>query len=166
MKEKENFILYHNQYTLIEELSEVDKGKLLDSLFKYSMNNEIPKFEKGSPLSMVFKSIKNSIDISNQKYEERCKKNQENVNKRYEKEKYSDKSVFIDNEKVSYKTFQKVYKEGYTDKYGEILTFSQVFEDQFDTYNNNGDIILLKEKYKCSQLNSKEIEEYFEGIIE
>lgn len=166
MKEKENFILYHNQYSLIEELSDKDKGILLDSLFKYSMNNELPNFEKGSPLSMVFKSIKNSIDISNEKYLERCKKNQENINKRYEKEKYSDKYIFLDNEKVSYITFQKAYKKGFSDKYGDIHQFSQIYEEQFQCVSEGGDIILIKNKYNCSKLESTDIINYFEEYIE
>lgn len=166
MKDKENFILYHNQYSLIEELSDKEKGLLLDSLFKYSIKDELPKFEKGSPLSMVFKSIKNSIDISNKKYEERCKKNQENINKRYEKEKYFDKSIFIDNELISYDLFQKVYKKGFTNKYGDNLSFTQIYEDQFECYSNNGDLILLKNKYNCRNLDSEEIRKYFEQYLE
>lgn len=165
MKEKDNFLIYHNQYSLVEELNDIDKGLLFESLFQYSMNKELPKFEKGSPLSMAFKSMKNAIDISNEKYLEKCKRNQENINKRYEKEKYSDKCVFLDNKKISYEVFQKVYKKGYTNKYGETLSFSQIFEDQFNTYSEGGDIILLKENYKCNNIDSEEVNEYFEQYL-
>lgn len=166
MKEKENFIMYHNQYSLIEELSDKDKGILLDSLYKYSMNNDIPNFEKGSPLSIVFKSFKNSIDISNDKYQETCRKNQENINKRYEKEKYFDKHIFLDNEKVSYPTFQKTYKKGYSDKYGNTLSFSQIYEEQFQCISEGNDIILLREKYNCNRIDTEDIKRYFEEYLE
>ena len=166
MKAKENFILYHNQYSLVEELSDNDKGILLDSLFKYSINGELPNFEKGSPLSMVFKSIKNSIDISTEKYLERCRKNQENINKRYEREKYSDKCIFLDNEKITYEIFQKAYKKGYKNKYGDLLSFSQIYDEQFQCFSENEDLILLKEKYNCSKITSDTIRKYFEEYLE
>lgn len=167
MKGKENFILHHNQYPLIEELSDKEKGILLDSLYKYSMNGVIPNFEKGSALSVVFKAFKNSIDISNDKYQETCRKNQENINKRYEKDKYLDKHIFLDNEKVSYTTFQKTYgKKGFSDKYGNTLSFSQIFDEQFQCISEGKDTILLREKYNCSLIDTEEIKQYFEEYLE
>lgn len=163
MKEKDNFIIYHNSYCIIEELSNEDKGQLFDSIFKYSMNKELPQFKKGSSLSIAFKNFKNTIDINNHKYEEKCKKNLENINKRYEN---SNKHVFIDNEKVSYDTFQRTYVKGYKDKYGNSLSFGQIFEDQYQCYKQSGDFVLLKDKYKCSSLDKKEIEQYFQEYQE
>ena len=167
MKKKDNFILYHNQYPLIEELSNNDKGVLLDSLFQYSMNKKIPDFKKGSALSMVFKSIRNSIDISNEKYEERCRKNQENINSRYEADKYGDKYIYLHNEKMSYETFKKTYKnKGYTDKRGNTLQFSQIFDEQLQCCSECGDMILLKDKYNCSNIDSTEINDYYDEFLE
>lgn len=164
MKEKEDFLLYHSQFDLIEELPREDVGDLLISIFKYSMHEELPDYKKGSPLSIAFKSIKNTIDINNKKYIEKCKKNKENQNIRWEKEKYADKYVFINNEKISYHQFNKLFKKGYSSKNGLTYSFPELFEEQFSLYNL--DTIVFRDNYNCSIISSKEIENYFDSITD
>lgn len=106
MREKKDFIIYHNSYTLVEELTDDEAGKLFKSLYRYSMNKEEPTFEKRSILSMAFKAIRTAIDISNKKYQEKCEKNAENINKRWN-------IVFIDNEELNEKKFNEKYPQGY-----------------------------------------------------
>ena len=162
MKEKEDFLLYHAQFDLIEELPKEDIGDLLISIFRYSMEEELPNYEKGTPLSIAFKSIKNTIDINNKKYIEKCKKNKENQNARWEKEKYSDKYVFVDNEKLSYSEFNKLFKKGYCSRKGLYYTFPELFEEQSSNYKQ--DIILFRDNYNCSRISTSAIEEYFDSF--
>lgn len=164
MKEKEDFLLYHSQFDLIEELTKEDIGDLIISVFKYSMSEELPSYQKGTPLSIAFKSIKNTIDINNKKYVEKCKKNQENQNIRWEKEKYSNKYVFIDNQQVSYSEFNKIFKKGYCNKKGLYYTFPELFEEQLSFYKE--DIVLFRNNYNCSRIDTKEIENYFNSLSE
>lgn len=164
MKEKEDFLLYHSQFDLIEELPKEDIGDLLISIFKYSMNEELPNYKKGTPLSIAFKSIKNTIDINNKKYIEKCKKNKDNQNIRWEKEKYSDKYVFINNEKVSYHEFNKIFKKGYPNKNGLTYSFTELFDEQVSL--SKQDIIIFKNTYNCPLIDTPDIQKYFDSLLD
>ena len=95
MKEKNNFLIYHDSYTIIEELTIQERGELFTSLYHYSMYGEIPEYESRSLLSLAFKSIRTAIDISNKRYQEKCEKNSESANKRWT-------IVFINNEEEAF----------------------------------------------------------------
>lgn len=79
---------------MIDELSNEDVGDILKKLFAYSEDGEQSDYEKGSPKSLVFMSIKNSIDISNRKYQETCEKNRENAQKRWNKERQKENEEY------------------------------------------------------------------------
>lgn len=83
--QKENFIIYHNTYPMVEELNDEDFGNVMKSVYKYSMEGKLPEYERGSAKSLLFKNMKNTIDISNKKYMEKCEKNRENAQKRWER---------------------------------------------------------------------------------
>lgn len=115
---KDNFLIYHNTYAIVKILSDENKGKLLDSLYKYTMDGEIPSFENES-LTIVFEAIKSSIDISNEKYYQRCMKNIDNINKRWRK-------IFIDNTSYTREEFNKTFPKGY----GEYNNFDMIYNTQ------------------------------------
>ena len=86
-KKKNNFILYHEMYESIEEVSDEIAGKVMKAVFIYSRDKKKPEFKKGTVESILFKQIKNSIDINNEKYEQTCERNRKNAEKRWEKKK-------------------------------------------------------------------------------
>lgn len=142
MKEKENFLIYHTSYTIVEELTIEERGLLFTSLYLYSMYGELPDFEERSLLSVAFKAIRTAIDISNKRYEDTCKKNSENASKRWS-------IVFIDNEELNEKKFNKKYPNGYWNPELQLgfTTFDECYKHQMS-------------------LNSKEIREQFKNGFE
>lgn len=78
---KESFILHNKYKELLVDLSQSQKGDLLDALFEYSLTGEIPKLEP--IVLMAFRFICKDIDYHNNKYLETCEKNRQNVLKRW-----------------------------------------------------------------------------------
>ena len=143
-KKKENFLLYHNIFPTIEELENEDVGDVLKSIFKYSINSEITEYEKGSTKSLLFKAIKNSIDINNEKYVEKCRKNKENILKRWKK-------IFYDNQLFNKENFESYCIEKHLEE-----NFDDIIEKQ-KNYVDNQDFETLKEEYNCNLISNETI---------
>ena len=141
-KKKENFLLYHNLFSMIEELENEDVGDVLKNVFNYSINGKIPEYQKGSVKSILFKAIKNSIDINNEKYNERCTKNRENIKKRWKK-------IFYCNEAFSEETFK-----GYCIENNIEENFDDILCEQ-KKYVDNQDFETLKDKYQCNLVSNE-----------
>ena len=80
--EKNSFILYHDYEEHIKLLSNEQRGVLLTALFAYSRSRTLPAFDRDPALAMAFSFIRAAIDRDNEKYQERCRKNAENVKER------------------------------------------------------------------------------------
>lgn len=135
MNRKDSFILYNNMFDMIEELSNEEAGELIKSVFQYSINGGIPKFEKGSIKSVVFKSIKNSIDINTEKYIKRCEKNSENAQKRWNQEKNIEEDsriIYVFDEKLNKKEFSKSYSKGFRSLSTNhiYINFEEIYQEQ------------------------------------
>ncbi len=78
---KQSFILHAKYKDLLVDLSQSQKGDLLDALFVYSATGEVPEME--AVVKMAFRFIAKDVDYHNEKYEERCEKNRQNVLKRW-----------------------------------------------------------------------------------
>lgn len=44
IKKKDNFLLYHNMYKFFKALSDEKAGKVIKSIFRYSIDGEIPDY--------------------------------------------------------------------------------------------------------------------------
>lgn len=85
---KNSFVMYFDQQSTFEALSDEEAGKIIKGIFKYVQKQEFDnKFNGERVLEMTFLPIKNTLDRDEIKYEERCKKNSENAKKRWEMEK-------------------------------------------------------------------------------
>lgn len=82
---KNSFILYHDYEEHIKLLSNEQRGVLLTALFAYSRSGKLPAFDRDPALAMAFSFIRATIDRDNEKYQERCRKNAENIKKRWGK---------------------------------------------------------------------------------
>lgn len=81
---KKSFVLYLDQYEPIKDLSDSQKGQLLDAMFRY--HNDI-KFELSDPfVKMAFSFFKETFKRDSDKYLKRCEKNRENVRKRWNRD--------------------------------------------------------------------------------
>ena len=104
---KDNFILYTQQYEVLEPLTDEQLGKLLRALYLYARDKEIPVFDDGM-LTMAFGFVRMQIDASNAKYEEKREKMRENIKKRWNRQKNTnDTDVCLNNSDVTNDT--KVY---------------------------------------------------------
>ena len=77
---KKSFILYKDNYELVKSLSDENAGKLFKKIYDYE-NGEDNNY--GELIDLVFLTIKKGLDENSLKYEETCKKNKENVMKRW-----------------------------------------------------------------------------------
>ena len=160
-KKKNNFILYHEMYDSIEEVSDEIAGKVLKSIFLYSMNGEQPDFKKGTVESLLFKQIKNTIDINNAKYEETCERNRKHAEKRWGKEKEESiepyvSVLFIDNSRLTKEEFEEKYTES-------EVSFEDLLANQME-YVEQDNIDELKERYHCKYVSNETIKKEY-GLL-
>ena len=71
------FKIFADKYELLEDLTDQQKGKLLDMLCRYAFFGEMPELEPGC-LRMAFRSFKASIDAGLETYIKICERNREN----------------------------------------------------------------------------------------
>lgn len=76
---KGTFILRYEFYPQVKLLTREQRGDLLTALFAYSSGDDIPILD--GITAMCFEFIKASIDTYSEKYEAKCRKNQENGKK-------------------------------------------------------------------------------------
>ena len=81
---KNSFILFDDLREPVSNLTVEDAGLLFKAIFEYRAGNEITGLSP--PAQMAFTFIRQQIDRSVAQYEERCRKNLENINKRWKKE--------------------------------------------------------------------------------
>lgn len=86
----ESFNAYHSYLKAIEPLNDAERGRLFTACLEYSMTGEAPEL-KGNE-RFVFPSMAAQIDRDKEKYTARCRKNSENVSKRWNTVVYDGKS--------------------------------------------------------------------------
>jgi hypothetical protein len=83
-KDKTSFVLYCDIIHTVEKLSDAQAGLLFKHILKY-VNDQNP--ETGDSLiDIAFEPIKQSLKRNLKRYEKRCAKNAENINKRWHKQ--------------------------------------------------------------------------------
>lgn len=78
---KKSFVLYADNYKAIRNLSTEDKATLLDAIFKYHLDDSLP--DMNYTLQAVFGFFQVTFDRDIEKYDRICKRNKENIEKRY-----------------------------------------------------------------------------------
>ena len=86
----ESFNAYHSYLKAIEPLNDAERGRLFTACLEYSMTGVAPEL-KGNE-RFVFPSMAAQIDRDKEKYTARCRKNSENVSKRWNTVVYDGKS--------------------------------------------------------------------------
>ncbi len=151
-KEKDSFLLYHNDYGLIKRLSNEEKGILLDSIFKYSMDREIPNFYDSNKaedriLGIAFESLKTTLDINYKKWLETCEKNQKNRNVSNNKKQNEQYKIFLDNQELDMNTYISSYESTEEE-------FYRILEDERELISNL-EYQQLKETYNCKAVSDR-----------
>jgi len=80
---KDNFLLRKSLIDVVKDLSDEDVGKLFKGILNY-----VNTGESGLTglMNSVFVYIQKDIDKNEESYQQKCKKNKENINKRWNKE--------------------------------------------------------------------------------
>ncbi len=73
---KKSFLLYSDAYGSIKELSQEEKGDLLDVIYLYSMGESL--IEMTPMVKLAFSFIKRSLDKDTERYISKCETNKEN----------------------------------------------------------------------------------------
>lgn len=82
-KEQIAFLLQKDQKEIIDELDNEEAGIIFKAIYEYECTKKEPKLNK--TLRIVFKQFKVKLDSYDNAYEEKCLKNKENADKRWEK---------------------------------------------------------------------------------
>jgi len=93
MAGRDTFIVYAGWEEPLMELSDEERGKALACMFEYNRTGELPEIADATT-RVVVKMIVRQMDNNNQRYEERCRKNAENINKRWKSNCDSDTNVY------------------------------------------------------------------------
>ena len=80
---KEYFCCYHSYLEAMEQLNDAERGRLFTACLIYSKTGEAQKL--GGNERFVFPAFRSQIDRDNANYEERCRKQSENIKKRWNK---------------------------------------------------------------------------------
>lgn len=81
--EQKGFIVYGDNEEVFDRLSDEEAGQLLKGMVKYFNSGEEPSFS--GVLEFVFIPIKQQMDRDSEKYEEKCQKNREKIQKYWNK---------------------------------------------------------------------------------
>nr|DAI64283.1 MAG TPA: hypothetical protein [Caudoviricetes sp.] len=80
---REYFCAYHSYRAWMEMLSDAEKGRLFDALLLYSETGE--QLSLSGKEAALFPAMKWNIDRDSKSYDETCKKNRDNIKRRYER---------------------------------------------------------------------------------
>ena len=90
-KDQKGFIVYGDTKSLADELSDEQLGQLFRGMLDYFVSGKAPKFS--GVLKFAFIPIKQQMDRDQQKYDAKCEKNREKIQKYWDKVK-SDTIVY------------------------------------------------------------------------
>ncbi|WNZ00198.1 DUF6291 domain-containing protein [Sulfurospirillum sp. 'SP'] len=76
-----SFVLHNSYYAPISDLSDEELGRLFRSIFIYQIDGIDTADDS---IKMAFRFFKNQMDLDRKKYEDKCAKNKENVDKRWQ----------------------------------------------------------------------------------
>lgn len=108
MAKQPGIILYLSEYQRIRNnLSQAQKGDLLDALMDFGDTEQ--EYQGDDPVvGVVFSLFSAAIRKANEKYDETCRQNAENVRKRWERRHAEDTTVYdrIRDDSTEYETYQ------------------------------------------------------------
>ena len=101
----EYFCAYHSYLDSMEELNDTERGRLFTACLIYSKTGEAPQLRGNE--RFVFPTLKAQIDRDKATYDSRCKKNSDNVRKRWNTDVYDGKQPCTNDTKTKEKEKEK-----------------------------------------------------------
>lgn len=106
----EYFCAYHSYLDSMEELNDTERGRLFTACLIYSKTGEAPQLRGNE--RFVFPTLKAQIDRDKATYDSRCKKNSDNIRKRWNTDVYDGEQPCTNDTKTKEKTKEKA-KDNY-----------------------------------------------------
>lgn len=88
----EYFCAYHSYLDALEPLTDAERGRLFTACLKYSKSGEVGHLSGNE--RFVFPVFRGQIDRDNAKYANKCKKQSDNANKRWNKDDANDAKAY------------------------------------------------------------------------
>ena len=123
MAKKDSFVLYTDQKAVIEKLSNEQAGQLIKAIYEYVDTGNLPNLD--ATLDLVITPFITILDRNRQKYEAKCEKNKENIQKRW-------------NEKITKECIRIQTNTNHTDN--DTVSDNDIVNDN-DSDNSNNDIV-------------------------
>ena len=86
MKQKPGVMIYFSQVPFLQRMSAEQRGDLFLYIIEYAQHGVVPEIEDPL-LGMAWDVMRPAIDLDTERYEARCERNRQNIQKRWEKEK-------------------------------------------------------------------------------
>ena len=156
---KDSFILYTAQYDAISAFSREQKGELLEALFEYFINGNVPTIGD-KEVSVAFAFFRIQLDGDMQRYKEKCEKNKRIAQERWESKK---------SERVQ--TDTNVNERMRTDtNANERVPNEYEYDNEYDNDNDNDFYFSFLETEKQKKQNKEEfcqnVMKYYNMVIE
>lgn len=130
---KDSLVLHTEHFEQIEVLNMEQRGILFTAIMSYQMGGAIPEMDAVTKMCFMF--IRQRIDRDNESYQARCKKNADNVRKRWDaKEEKADTNVY---DRISEDT--NVYERIPTDTTENVRIISYSDNDPDNDNDNDND---------------------------
>lgn len=110
----EYFCAYHSYLDSMEELNDTERGRLFTACLIYSKTGEAPQLRGNE--RFVFPTLKAQIDRDKATYDSRCRKNSDNIRKRWNTDVYDGEQPCTNDTKTKEKEKEKT-KEKAKDNY-------------------------------------------------
>lgn len=101
----EYFCAYHSYLGSMEELNDTERGRLFTACLIYSKTGEAPQLRGNE--RFVFPTLKAQIDRDKATYDSRCKKNSDNIRKRWNTDVYDGEQPCTNDTKTKEKEKEK-----------------------------------------------------------
>lgn len=169
MSKKNSFVLYNDDFEIIQDLTLEERGQLLSAIFEYMRNGTIPKFKGG--LNICFKFIKQKLDRDSEKYEDVCQKRSE-AGKKGSKNRWNNDSKCYNEDNKNSKAIQTITKITDSDSVSECECESEggsccsdsdasVNATETTTNNNENDDFISHGLAKVTKAEYAELSEEF-----
>ena len=147
MASKKGFLLLNNQYEVIETLNDEQAGQLLKAFFDYNLGKEI---KLNGLMRTVFNNFKVVFDENEQKYQEKCEKNKQNIENYWKKIKEQNTNEY---ERIQSNT--NVYEKIRTNTMATNININKNINKNINTNLNTNTNINLNENNKNINNNIK-----------
>ena len=106
MKEKPGVMLYFDRLPYLNRMDDMQRGRLFLWIMEYAQYGVVPEIEDPM-LGMAWDVVKPAIDLDTERYEAKCERNRENIQKRWNKDSNTTVSSRIPNTKPKQTQKQK-----------------------------------------------------------